>query len=138
MLLGDLVTHSEECGYAWSYINSFYALNLILQKKKKQFLKFQGQCLFDQRLYGEALEKFSIAADMRPTVPGYHTRAIACLAALGRHQECLALVTRRLESEATANPELYVLRARLHLQFRNVRYDSSRGLNFRSLNLKKA
>ena len=35
---------------------------------------FQGQCLFDQKLYPEALESFSRAAEMRPEVIGYHTR----------------------------------------------------------------
>lgn len=35
---------------------------------------FQGQCLFDQKLYNEALESFSRAAEMKPEVIGYHTR----------------------------------------------------------------
>lgn len=35
---------------------------------------FQGQCLFDQKLFPEALEAFSRAAEMRPEVVGYHTR----------------------------------------------------------------
>lgn len=76
--------------------------------------------MFDQALYAEALECFVRAAELKPGAKGYHLRAITCLAALGRNQECLALVTRRLETEATANPELYVLRARLHQQFGNV------------------
>ncbi|XP_064649885.1 tetratricopeptide repeat protein 16-like isoform X2 [Lineus longissimus] len=79
---------------------------------------FQGQCLFDQKLYPEALEAFSKAAEMRPEVMGYHTRSIACLAALNRHGECLALVNKRLEEE-TDNADLFVMRARLHELFRN-------------------
>jgi tetratricopeptide (TPR) repeat protein len=35
---------------------------------------FQGQTLFDQRLYPEALEAFSRAAEMRPDNVGYHIR----------------------------------------------------------------
>ena len=35
---------------------------------------FQGQCLFDSKLYSEALESFSRAAEMKPTVVGYHFR----------------------------------------------------------------
>lgn len=35
---------------------------------------FYGQCLFDQKLFPEALECFSRAAEMRPDVIGYHTR----------------------------------------------------------------
>ena len=45
--------------------------------------------------------------------------SIACLAALQRHGECLALVNKRLEAEHD-NPDLYVMRARLHQLFRNV------------------
>ncbi|XP_013419989.1 tetratricopeptide repeat protein 16 [Lingula anatina] len=78
----------------------------------------QGQCLFDQRLYPEALEAFSRAAEMQPNIEGYHTRSIACLAALNRHGECLALVNKRLEME-NDNPDYYVMRARLHDMFRN-------------------
>lgn len=35
---------------------------------------FQGQSLFDQRLYPEALEAFSRAAEMQPNNVGYHIR----------------------------------------------------------------
>ncbi|PIK43511.1 putative tetratricopeptide repeat protein 16 [Apostichopus japonicus] len=79
----------------------------------------QGQSLFDQCLFTEALESFSRAAEMRPEIIGYHTRSIACLAALERHGECLALVNKRLELERS-NPDLYIMRARLHLLFRNT------------------
>ncbi|KAJ8300257.1 hypothetical protein KUTeg_021776 [Tegillarca granosa] len=60
---------------------------------------FQGQTLFDQRLYPEALESFSRAAEMKPHNVGYHIR--------------------RLESESN-NPDLYIMRARLHEMFRNT------------------
>ncbi|XP_038063686.1 uncharacterized protein LOC119734321 [Patiria miniata] len=79
---------------------------------------FQGQTLFDQCLFAEALESFSRASEMRPEVIGYHTRSVACLAALQRHGECLALVNKRLEVEHN-NPDLYIMRARLHELFRN-------------------
>lgn len=45
--------------------------------------------------------------------------SMTCLAALHRHGECLALVNKRLESE-NDNPDLYIMRARLHEMFRNV------------------
>ena len=45
--------------------------------------------------------------------------SIACLAALQRHGECLALVNKRLEIERD-NADLFVMRARLHNTFRNV------------------
>ena len=45
--------------------------------------------------------------------------SIACLAALQRHGECLALVNKRLDVEKD-NPDLFVMRARLHDLFRNV------------------
>lgn len=80
---------------------------------------FQGQTLFDQRLYPEALEAFARAAEMAPDNVGYHIRSMTCLAALHRHGECLALVNKRLESE-NDNPDLYIMRARLHEMFRNT------------------
>ncbi|XP_022085210.1 uncharacterized protein LOC110976332 [Acanthaster planci] len=80
---------------------------------------FQGQTLFDQCLFAEALESFSRASEMRPEIVGYHTRSVACLAALQRHGECLALVNKRLEVEQN-NPDLYIMRARLHELFRNT------------------
>ncbi|KAK3593686.1 hypothetical protein CHS0354_013583 [Potamilus streckersoni] len=79
----------------------------------------QGQTLFDLRLYSEALESFSRAAEMKPDNVGYHIRSITCLAALQRHGECLALVNKRLETE-NDNPDLYIMRARLHEMFRNT------------------
>lgn len=39
---------------------------------------------------------------------------ISCLASLKRHQECLTLINERLEVESN-NPDLFILRARLHL-----------------------
>ncbi|XP_046370324.2 tetratricopeptide repeat protein 16-like isoform X1 [Haliotis rufescens] len=80
---------------------------------------FQGQMLFDQHLYAEALESFSRAAEMKPDNIGYHIRSISCLAALQRHGECLALVNKRLEMDNT-NADLYIMRARLHEMFRNT------------------
>ena len=49
----------------------------------------------------------------------YKFCSVACLAALQRHGECLALVNKRLEEE-TDNPDLFIMRARLHELFRNV------------------
>lgn len=77
-----------------------------------------GQALFDQKLYPEALEHFSRAAEMQPDRVAYQTRSLACLAALQRHGECLALVNKRLEADS-ASADLYVMRARLHGMFRN-------------------
>lgn len=46
--------------------------------------------------------------------------SVACLAALQRHGECLALVNKRLNVE-NDNADLLIMRARLHQLFRNVR-----------------
>jgi hypothetical protein len=45
--------------------------------------------------------------------------SVACLSALQRHGECLALINKRLE-EDTGSPDLFIMRARLHELFRNV------------------
>ncbi|XP_078484235.1 tetratricopeptide repeat protein 16-like [Ciona intestinalis] len=115
----------QMCDFRSAHLN--YKQAYILEPHNPQLFEklafisyLEGQCLFDLGLYSEALESFTKASEMKPTAQCYHTRAIACLAALGRHQECLALTTRQLEAETTGNPELYVLRARLHLKFNNL------------------
>ncbi|XP_013077353.2 tetratricopeptide repeat protein 16-like isoform X1 [Biomphalaria glabrata] len=80
---------------------------------------FQGQILFDRSLYTEALELFTKASNMVPSSLGYSIRSITCLAALQRNGECMALVNKRLEIDRK-NPDLFILRARLHDLFRNT------------------
>ncbi|XP_028665028.2 tetratricopeptide repeat protein 16 [Erpetoichthys calabaricus] len=80
---------------------------------------FQGQCLFDQGMYVDALESFAKALELRPDNYIYHIRSLACLACLGKHGECLTLVNKMLEKE-TGKPELYILRARLHKHLNHV------------------
>lgn len=68
---------------------------------------------------------FSTASCMHGTVTEYSLvitcffPSIACLAALQRHGECLALVNKRLETDDTS-ADLYIMRARLHQLFKNV------------------
>ena len=59
---------------------------------------------------------------------------MACLAALQRHGECLALINKRLEEE-TENPDLFIMRARLHELFRNVSTMSLDGQDFYPINV---
>ncbi len=59
-------------------------------------------------------QPFSLVCD-----PASLCCSIACLAALQRYGECLALVNKRLETERDSG-DLYVLRARLHRLFKNV------------------
>ena len=60
--------------------------------------------------------------------------SVACLAALQRHGECLALVNKRLEEE-TENPDLFIMRARLHELFRNVSATLLDGQDFYPINV---
>lgn len=60
--------------------------------------------------------------------------SVACLAALQRHGECLALVNKRLEEE-TENPDLFIMRARLHELFRNVSTTALNGQDFYQMNV---
>ncbi|KAM9324328.1 uncharacterized protein PAF06_000355 [Gastrophryne carolinensis] len=73
----------------------------------------QGQTLFEQRCHMEALESFTCAAELQPQNKHYHMRSICCLAALGRYEECIRLMNKRLEEEQD-NPDLYIVRARLY------------------------
>lgn len=47
--------------------------------------------------------------------------SVACLAALQRHDECLALVNKRLNIESD-NSDLLIMRSRLHQCFGNVSF----------------
>ncbi|XP_078502778.1 tetratricopeptide repeat protein 16 [Lissotriton helveticus] len=82
-------------------------------------LYLQGQCLFDRGSYLGALESFTCASELQPWKPMYHLCSIACLAPLGRYADCLRLVSKLLE-EDKLNPDLYVLRARLHYKFNKI------------------
>ncbi|KAK7094923.1 tetratricopeptide repeat protein 16-like isoform X2 [Littorina saxatilis] len=106
-----ILNYKKACLLASNDVSAYQRLTFLFY--------FHGQCLFDQRLYPEALEAFSRAAEMDPDNVGYHIRSISCLAALQRHGECLALVNKRLEVDHD-NPDLYVMRARLHEMFRNT------------------
>ncbi|CAH2316229.1 tetratricopeptide repeat 16 isoform X1 [Pelobates cultripes] len=73
----------------------------------------QGQSLFEQSCFIEALESFTRAAELQPRNAQYHMHSISCLEALGRHAECIRLVNKKLEEEQ-GNADLYVFRARLY------------------------
>uniref|UniRef100_A0A3Q2WBE0 Uncharacterized protein n=1 Tax=Haplochromis burtoni TaxID=8153 RepID=A0A3Q2WBE0_HAPBU len=73
----------------------------------------QGQCLFDQGFFVDALEAFSKAAEVKPGCRAHKVRSLACLTALGRHTDCLKLVNDWMASEGPTS-DLYILRARLH------------------------
>ncbi|XP_041090261.1 tetratricopeptide repeat protein 16-like isoform X2 [Polyodon spathula] len=79
----------------------------------------QGQCLFDHGRHLDALESFAKATELRPDYRPYHMRSLACLAAIGRHGDCLHLVSKRIETEMD-DPELYILSARLHKHFNQL------------------
>uniref|UniRef100_A0A674KB75 Uncharacterized protein n=1 Tax=Terrapene triunguis TaxID=2587831 RepID=A0A674KB75_9SAUR len=76
----------------------------------------QGQCLFDQEVYWDALESFTRASELQPDNSLYRRRSIACLAALNRYHDCFRLVNEELDQDSK-NPDLYILRAKLHEHF---------------------
>ncbi|KAK2838122.1 hypothetical protein Q5P01_015334 [Channa striata] len=73
----------------------------------------QGQCLFDQGLYEDALEAFSKAADVKPDCRAYAVRSVACLTATGQLTDSLKMVNDWMATDSPSS-DLYVLRARLH------------------------
>ncbi|CAI5649342.1 unnamed protein product [Oreochromis niloticus] len=73
----------------------------------------QGQCLFDQGFFVDALEAFSKAAEVKPGCRAHKVRSLACLTASGHHTDCLKLVNDWMASEGPTS-DLYILRARLH------------------------
>lgn len=121
--------HLQLCDLRSAYLNYKKAYNLepddqLICDKLAFVAYLEGQCLFDQRLYSDALKRFATATRMKPDNTSYNMRAIACLAALGKSDDCLALVSRHIEAGRSnknwANAPLFVLRARLHLQFNNA------------------
>ncbi|KAM6965406.1 tetratricopeptide repeat protein 16-like [Aplochiton taeniatus] len=81
----------------------------------------QGQCLYDQGMFLDALESFAKAAEIKPCCRAYHIRSLACLTAVGRYSDCLLLVTSWLEEdEDSQKADLYTLRARLYKQLNQM------------------
>ncbi|PNJ45682.1 TTC16 isoform 4 [Pongo abelii] len=76
-------------------------------------LYLQGQCLFEQCAFLDALNVFSHAAELQPEKPCFRYRCMACLLALKQHQACLSLITNELKQDTT-NADVYILRARLY------------------------
>ncbi|XP_063172351.1 tetratricopeptide repeat protein 16 isoform X2 [Candoia aspera] len=79
----------------------------------------KGQCLYEQKVYLDALESFTHACELQPQNMLYHMRSISCLAAMNRFNDCLQMVNEEVECEKT-NADLFVLRARLYEYFRKA------------------
>ncbi|XP_078406106.1 tetratricopeptide repeat protein 16-like isoform X2 [Cetorhinus maximus] len=82
-------------------------------------LYIQGQCLFEMKLYMDALLVFVQASEMQPENQHYHMRSVEVLIALGRLEDSVQLISNQLEN-VKSNPELYILRARLHDYFSQI------------------
>ncbi|XP_038601611.1 tetratricopeptide repeat protein 16 [Tachyglossus aculeatus] len=80
----------------------------------------QGQCLYEQESYLEALELFTQAAEIKPHNLPYLMRSITCLTHLNHHKDCLTLVSKELQAN-TRNPDLYILRACFYNRFAQVK-----------------
>ncbi|XP_058015553.1 tetratricopeptide repeat protein 16 [Ahaetulla prasina] len=76
----------------------------------------QGQSLYEQKVYLDALDSFTHACELQPQNTLYRMRSIACLAAMNRFNDCLQMVNEEVEREKK-NADLFVLRARLFEYF---------------------
>ncbi|XP_076784624.1 tetratricopeptide repeat protein 16 isoform X2 [Arvicanthis niloticus] len=83
-------------------------------------LYLQGQCLYDLCDFQEALYVFLQASDLQPQNASFSYRCMACLLALKRHHDCLALITREVK-QGRANADVYILRARLYNFFQKAK-----------------
>ncbi|XP_067398296.1 tetratricopeptide repeat protein 16 [Emydura macquarii macquarii] len=109
------------CDFQSAVLNLRKAFSLSSAKEKYVvrmafILYLQGQCLFDQEVYWDALESFTRASELQPDNSVYRRRSIACLAALNRFRDCFRLVSEELDQDSK-NPDLYILRARLYEHF---------------------
>ncbi|KAK2500742.1 hypothetical protein MC885_018290 [Smutsia gigantea] len=73
----------------------------------------EGQCLFEQCAFLDALQVFSKASALQPEKACFRYRCMACLLALKRHHDCLSLVSKEVQC-GTTNADVYILRARLY------------------------
>ncbi|XP_015744614.2 tetratricopeptide repeat protein 16 [Python bivittatus] len=87
-----------------------------IQARLAFILYVQGQSLYEQKVYLDALESFTHACELQPQNTLYHMRSIACLAAMNRFNDCLQMVNEEVEREKK-NADLFVLRARLYEYF---------------------
>ncbi|XP_047379802.1 tetratricopeptide repeat protein 16 isoform X3 [Sciurus carolinensis] len=83
-------------------------------------LYIQGQCLYEQCNYRDALNVFSQGSVLQPNKACFRYRSMACLLALKQYQDCLSLITKEVK-QGTANPDIYILRARLYNFFQKPR-----------------
>ncbi|XP_045879289.1 tetratricopeptide repeat protein 16 [Meles meles] len=93
--------------YSFQPENSKYLERLTL------VLYLQGQCLFEQCAFQEALRVFSQASALQPGKVSFRYRCMACLLALEQYQDCLSLVTKEVKL-GTTNADVFILRARLY------------------------
>ncbi|XP_016066562.1 PREDICTED: tetratricopeptide repeat protein 16 [Miniopterus natalensis] len=92
---------------------SFQPENTRFLNRLTLVLYLQGQCLFEECAFLEALNVFSQAFELQPEKACFRYRCMACLLALNQYQDCLSLVTKEVK-HGTTNADVYILRARLH------------------------
>uniref|UniRef100_A0A452SZC0 Tetratricopeptide repeat domain 16 n=1 Tax=Ursus maritimus TaxID=29073 RepID=A0A452SZC0_URSMA len=92
---------------------SFQPENTKYLERLTLVLYLQGQCLFEQRAFREALKVFLQASALQPEKASFRYRCMACLLALEQHQDCLSLVTKEVKL-GTTNADVFILRARLY------------------------
>ncbi|CAK7291589.1 Tetratricopeptide repeat protein 16 [Vulpes lagopus] len=92
---------------------SFQPENTKYLERLTLVLYLQGQCLFEQCAFPDALKVFSQASMLQPEKASFRYRCMACLLALERYQDCLSLVTKDVMLGMT-NADVFILRARLY------------------------
>ncbi|XP_075415672.1 tetratricopeptide repeat protein 16 [Tenrec ecaudatus] len=100
---------------------SFEPENTKYQDRLTLVLYIQGQCLYEQCSFEDALNVFSQASELQPQKACFRYRCMACLLALRRHQDCLLLLTKELK-QGSANADMYILRARIYNFFRKASF----------------
>ncbi|KAM3825391.1 tetratricopeptide repeat protein 16 [Vipera latastei] len=100
------------------HLRKVYRLSLKEEiRERLAFIVFiQGQSLYEQKVYLDALHSFTHACELQPQNTLYRIRSIACLAAMNRFNDCLQMVNEEVELEKN-NADLFVLRARLFQYF---------------------
>nr|XP_056716148.1 tetratricopeptide repeat protein 16 [Euleptes europaea] len=101
------------------HLRKVYSMTLVKEEclvRLAFILYLQGQSLFEQQVYLDALDSFTQASELQPKNILYRRRCIASLAALKRYNECLQMVNEEVARDQR-NADLFVLRARLYDYF---------------------
>ncbi|XP_058843214.1 tetratricopeptide repeat protein 16-like [Acipenser ruthenus] len=116
----------------WERAVHFFTKTINLQPQQTRLYVCRAEAYLQLCDFQSAALNYRKASALEPQSEAFHLRLafifylqvgssifLACLAAIGRHSDCLRLVSKRIETKMD-DPELYILSARLHQHFNQL------------------